>query len=465
MTVLSLLVGFLCTAPRALIVDIDFPSPFGAWRQLEIKHWIVHYDTDILSVHLTNVYKYFGKGSYDAGVRHRINTTSAAWPALNESHQLHCYDIYIFDIRFNHLQQFNEPGFDGTRFNGHVRGADYLLRRKTARHRPLDHKIHTDEYAVIYHIFCMVFLHFAHFWPSVSGYSKHVVKLYPGGGMADRGVKCSSACRTKTCLGRLTLLRPHIISTQAHIRDCVNSCRVLRDRKREHAFVLGVPVAEELPPVPQRLPPAHPLGVVFTADRGSSPHAKGLFLYFQLIDAFWAAHPQLNGHVHFFGVGGGVTESHSGMIRLAQMTQSELNTFYRRTPISIYVNLDRFSPANGWPLGMEALYASGALLFSTDDFDLNRRNGFNFGPECTIVNSSNLSSAVARLHAYATNYTLLHTHALRMRRALARSSHCCQAPAHMARIFDVIDRVACTHGPPCHARITLLPPHANITVS
>jgi hypothetical protein len=72
---------------------------------------------------------------------------------------------------------------------------------------------------------------------------------------------------------------------------------------------------------------------------------------------------------------------------------------------------------------VEALWASCALLFATDELHLNERNGPSArlpSGAFTRVERGDLDAVVDALHRYATNHHLLWRHQLRMHEQLAR---------------------------------------------
>ena len=455
-------------------VDLLFPDHSAAWRIHESQQFIERYDTDFLVAQPNSLPAYFGgRHNLQLGWRRMFDMTNASWHTLNESHQLWRYDVLIFNRRWNWLQRFNDvpagtdPGFDGRRFNGNGNSVcAYMLRLKTKRHM----RFHLDlrHYAAVYFIFVNVFKHFmdnvlgleqtvgpnglpvlerrrgSHTNSSpFSGAThlerlmdRHIVKVYPGGGWGSAASPAGCQQSVHYYVRLLSVVPAHIISTQAHTRDCLiwglpNSSR---DR---HTFVLGGPGATGLkehsvPPVPSWRPLPAPLQVCFAASVGSDPRAKGTFYYLQLVDRYMTAYPE--DPIRFVSAGGGVPV-HRNVTHIGQISQAALTAFFRHAPISIMFSMDRRPLLNGWPLGFEAATAASALLFSTDDLDMNTRNGLHFGAEFTKVNISDLDSVVTSLHRYARDRDLLHQHALLMHRRVSVRN------PHMDRIFEVVDRV------------------------
>ena len=92
------------------------------------------------------------------------------------------------------------------------------------------------------------------------------------------------------------------------------------------------------------------------------------------------------------------------------MPQYHLDGFYR-VMVDVYFNLERTHLRNGWPLGGEAII-QGAVLFSTERYQQNIRNGFNFTTGLTIVQEGAGDLALAALHKYAVNPARLRQHSL-----------------------------------------------------
>ena len=93
------------------------------------------------------------------------------------------------------------------------------------------------------------------------------------------------------------------------------------------------------------------------------------------------------------------------------MPQQQLDAFYR-DEVDIIFNLERTQYRNGWPLGTEGLLM-GLVLFTTDAYNLNERNGFNFGTEVTIVTEGRENLTVEAIHRYTLNRHLLLEHSMR----------------------------------------------------
>jgi hypothetical protein len=390
-----------------------FPTDKAQWRLLETRALIERYRTDFLSI----------QGA---------STTEFSWEPLVVSHQLRRYDILIFHPQWNPLNKFNHRGFDGTKFNSWPASVNcspvpkYMLRDKRYRGQPIDFSV----YDVVYSMFLDRAYQFAQVMHSLPRHlvppvSRQVVKAYPGGG-ARRDRYCCYAdpgfpkfvASFKSLLG-VNHSRLHIIATQPHMRDFLKLA--FPENPLWYPETLAGfynPPGGDYRHVVQR--DHGPIHVCFTTL--GPPEVKGTHHYLKLVHAYRERYG--NGSVVFHSVGR--VPERVGIHHINVLGQSALNEFYKRTPIDVYVNLDLQPGINGWPLGLEAM-VQGAVLFSTDELDLNTRGFLRLGGEFTRVrfrnHSKNLAPGVSnqveiqiqpllkQLRAYALNRSLLFEHA------------------------------------------------------
>ena len=78
--------------------------------------------------------------------------------------------------------------------------------------------------------------------------------------------------------------------------------------------------------------------------------------------------------------------------------------------VDVYYNLERTKVWNGWPLGGEAV-VHGSVLFTTELYQQNARNGFNFSRGLTVVVGSGFAS-LKTLHDYVVDPAKLHRHSV-----------------------------------------------------
>jgi hypothetical protein len=352
-------------APRILLADMFFPTASAAWRIDEIQHFVSRFETDVLAVHNSDAVLRYLSGqnrSTADGLRLRQQMFEPAWRSLNTSHHLWRYDILIFRKEWNWLQRYNDPAFDGRAFNGQAQAArhsaDYMLRLRSHRSPRLD----LSSYDAYYHIFCWVFSTVAALIDATPArragpisapyraWGRHVIKAWPGAGalgcsLTERGppaCQCKATDDADGCIAALTPSRARgsraavrVITTQAHVHDCLR-----RGLPRHPHFTLipGAPTSNVPPPRPMLLPAADPLSVCLTVAAPTRAHqqAKGVFVYFDIVDRYFSRYPE--GRVAFHGVGSGVPP-HPHVHTHGHMTQHDLDAFYRSTPISIVFDL------------------------------------------------------------------------------------------------------------------------------
>eukprot|EP00906_Rhabdomonas_costata_P026507 RCo037759 len=363
------------TAPRVLLVDAVFPNKLAAWRLNEVLAFMERFDTDILVVS-------------------RPSRFTFDWEALRLSHGLDRYNLLIFSPHLNYLNVHNgvgmdyKPRFDGRKFNRAVR-AEYMLRLRKYGDGP----VRFQDYAAVHHIFLHCWDYFNTMSHGLVPAWKQSIHLYPGGGMRAGDAWRMSKFKS---MPEDVLLFP----TQGFLSDY---CRK-HWPKCPTIPVYGAPYLRQgQEPVPKRKHgPTDGLVVCFSSI--GNMREKGARLYVQLAEKYHRIYP--NDNVTFYGVGG--VPASPAVMTMKALPQSVLDEFYRNK-VDVYFNLERTRLGNGWPLGGEAV-VHGIVLFSTERFQQNLRNGFYFDEGLTIVDERFLASTLEALHEYAVNPEKLYRH-------------------------------------------------------
>lgn len=355
--------------PRVLVTDILFPTPVSAWRLNELTAWMGEVDLDIL-------------------VSYRYPGLSSDWEPIRESHCLAEYNVFVFrDAHRGSVEGINSLAngtFDTSPFLGHW-PAEYLLRPRKLGTSPPSLK----DYDWVHHIFLFAYELFNEAFP---GYPQRQqsIHLYPGGGIF---------------IDQQYTLPPDVtlFTTQSFIRDYADRCFP----KNPKVDVFGGPMlAKDAVKARKRLhEPGARISACFTSL--GNPHEKGADLYARIAELYRSTYPQDN--VTFYGIGSVI--SAVDMVVFDPMPQQQLDAFYR-DEVDIIFNLERTQYRNGWPLGTEGLLM-GLVLFTTDAYNLNERNGFNFGTEVTIVTEGRENLTVEAIHRYTLNRHLLLEHSMR----------------------------------------------------
>jgi len=373
-------------APRArlLLTDVLFPNANAAWRLIEVKGFMDHFDTDIMVVFRVDTY---------AGRQITFD-----WEELKDSFGLHRYDLLILDPEYNAYNKHNPdapidggPPCNGSAFN-HALPGRYLLRLRKYAHLPL--RVDTATYGWVHHIFFESYRRFTESVPDFP-HARQSIHLYPGGGFFPGLVPHE---HPPFNIDPRVLLFPTQAFSVDYVRQYLPSNPVVT--------VYGGPI---FPPgskvvLKREHAPLQPLFACFTSL--GDVKEKGADLYVAIAESFRRTHPKDN--VVFFGVG--AVPPSSAVVHLESMPQASLDAFYREH-VDIIFNLERTDRLNGWPLGTEAV-AQGAVLFTTDHLNLNERNGYNFGEEVHIVVEANMEATVHRLHLYYGDRPVLHNHSL-----------------------------------------------------
>jgi hypothetical protein len=358
-----------------------FPNTMAAWRLNAIEAFIESFDADILV---------FDRIWVSSGTVFKFE-----WTDLVQSHHLYKYDLLIFNPRLNYLNYVNELNrtkddvIDGTKFNGMIPG-DYLLRLKKYRNSA----VNLNVYAAYYHIFIYSFDLFRFklgpYWDQRNGI-KHIVHCYPGGGFSVQGSYHPGNYEGV-----------HFIATQAFVTESLQ--RELLPRVNITVVdIFGVPLLRKNQTFPVRaFDMEHNYLRVCLTFLGDATE-KGLPHYIELSKYFKSHFPQDN--VTFYLVThpdaykqNGVN---SGLVYVPPMPQANLSLFYEKN-VDVICNFETTRYKNGWPLGVEAVL-TGALLLTTDSFNLNVRNRFNFNEGLIVANRNNLSDTASWLHLYVNN--------------------------------------------------------------
>lgn len=379
-------------SPRVLLTDILFPSKYAKWRLVEIRAFIDRYHTDILVPRRIN--------------RYIINFTFD-FHALTGSHSLDRYDLLIFNPALNHLNIYNEPNFDGTKYNSNY-PFDYMLRLKQYREQPVDF----SKYALVYHIFFQCYAEFNS--KILYPHDRQFIHLYPGGKMNG----------------------PHILK---HIHPSVSLIitqnfitQYLKNLQLPHRWIesLGGPYLHHDEQVAPKEKNTGRLSVCFTAIGNAS--AKGAHVYQNIVQTYQALLP--NDQIDFYYIG--AEYSIKGARYLGLLSQEEIDLIYRRK-IDVLLNLDTGSSLNGFPLGIEGL-VQGVVLFTPDYHGSNHKNGFDFGPELQIINVKDTGDIVGRIKKLHDDRDLLHQYSQASQdRAVSLFSY----EATMEKTFDFIQSI------------------------
>lgn len=360
---------------RVLVNDLIFPNTMAAWRLNAIEAFINSFDTDILVLKRISNYA-------------NINF-AFEWLPLIQSHHLYKYDLLIFNSELNHLNYVNQLNrtkddiFDGTKYNGLSNG-DYMLRLKKYRNSDVD----LNAYAGYYHIFVSSFdLLQRSLWPIRTNGSRNIVHCYPGGGF-----NFNEGMRPMKKYEGVTFIATQVFVTEVLQRD------VLRWMKIKVIDIYGVPLLRKNEKFPVRsFDTEHNyLRVCFTSL--GDPEMKGLPHYIELSNYFKRHFPLDNITFYLVGLRHKEYGNDSNLVHIPQMSQANLNKFYQEN-VDIICNLDTTKYLNGWPLGVEAVL-TGALLLTTDRFNLNERNRFYFNEGLFVADRNNLSEAASWIHRY-----------------------------------------------------------------
>lgn len=355
------------TKLRCLFLDNLFPINKAQWRLVEIHSFIEKYDTDIL-VHFTEGY---GGPDYEE---------------MFEKFHLSKYDILIFNPKYNFLNKFNDPEFNGTYFNHKLNPYSFLFRLKKFRreeyncpHPPL------SVYNFIYSIFIIPYLNFNERFENFFPHEKQFIHLYPGGGcgcppqIGDINIQKGS--------GRWGVSSSKVVNPNWKKSKWIATqdllYKPLKKYNQNNIYkAYGGPYFYKESKIKRKTNFTKTLNICFTAFGNS--YAKGADIYVDIASNINDA------DINFFSVGH--CPNHKNITHLSTMSQEKLSKFYYEN-IDIYINLTR--RANGFPLGVEAAI-EGCVLLTSDPYNSNINNNFNID-NFLIVDLHDIGSIIQKI--------------------------------------------------------------------
>ena len=337
---------------RVLLTDFLFPSKYALWRLVEIHSFINKYDTDIMI--LTKV------------KNHNHIIYNFDYDEIKDKFNLKDYDILIFNPEFNYINKYNDIKFDGTSYNK-LYECDYMFRKKIYRNEIFD----VNNYNFVYHIFLYNYNLFNKLFKYP--YNKQGIHLYPGGGLT-KGFNEIAQINKGT----------RIISTQNFISE------ELKKHNYSYANIFGGPFYYKNDKIKRKVFNSKIVTVCFTSM--GDIYEKGADKYIELVDLYYNTQKNLE-LIKFISIGN--CPPNKNITSLDKMDQNVLSDYYYQN-VDILINLDSGKEINGFPLGTEALM-QGCILLTTDIFDSNKLNNFNFD-EFIIINRDNLDNIVEKLN-------------------------------------------------------------------
>ena len=330
----------------------------------------------------------------DIIVINRLEPVSFDWEALLTSHRLYDYDLLIFNPKYNHLDWVNQLNrsnsapFAGTEWNWREHAdCTYLLRlRKFANEETLDISV----YDAYYHIFVNMYVCFTQSFPHAQP-ERSWIHFYPGGGFV---------WHPTSLWNNNVHPQVNLIVTQAFTRDYV--LRTLPRNPLLEAF--GAPYLTENAQLHHREPHKRGQNLTVCFTSLGAVEEKGADHYILIAEAYQALYG-LDG-VEFLGIGN--VPSSPAVTILEAMPQVSLDALYAAR-VDIIFNLDRTHNRHGWPLGIEAVL-HGAVLFSTDNYGLNKANNYHFKDGFVHVVEGDVVATVEALRTYALDRALLSRH-------------------------------------------------------
>ena len=336
-----------------LLTDMMFPNKYAKWRLVTIKSFMDEFQADVLVPVRTSICSSI-QFEFDYDI-----LKSWTFP-------LDSYDIYIFNPAYNSIQSFNSD-FDGTAFN-HKWPADYLFRHKSKRNTPL-----TLDYDFIYHIFYVMYLCFNDRFQFPK--EKQIIHCYPGGGYT--GPHCFSSIHP------LTRIIPTQSFISSHVPAHFNSLPIFGG-----AFYYKDEILK-YKSVNTNL--NTPLTVCFTSL--GNYEDKGAHHYVALVNFFHSTYP----HIPIKCISIGNCPSSPLITPCPPMDQKSLSEFYYSN-VDVIINLETGAGLNGFPLGCEAII-QGAVLFTTDLYNQNSNNNYNFDPFHIITfDYPSIAEKIVHLH-------------------------------------------------------------------
>lgn len=323
---------------RCLITDMLFPTKFSKWRLVEVLSFIEKYDTDILVIEKINEY-----GN---------NIFSFDYEELKDRFNLLEYDILIFNPNYNHLNKFNNTT-DGTKFNNLLK-ADYLFRKKKFNNEVFN----INNYDFVYHIFLINYNNFNKILKFP--YNKQFIHLYPGGGLGMESLQELEQYIDKDV---------NIISTQYFISKHI--------KRKNKIDLFGGPFYCENEKNRVKKSIKKELTICFTSL--GNHILKGSQEYIQVAKLYKDKFP--NDLVNFISIGS--FDLKNNIKSLLPMSQDVLDNYYFNN-VDILINLTTGKAIDGFPLGIESIL-NGCLLLTTDVYNVNKLNNFNFNNFIIIV--------------------------------------------------------------------------------
>jgi len=342
---------------RCLITDILFPTKFSKWRLVEIFSFMNKYDTDVLVIKKINNFGY--------------NTFTFDYEELKDKFKLLEYDILIFNPCYNNLNKFNN-NFDGTKYNNLLK-ADYLFRKKKFTNEVFN----VNNYDFIYHIFLMNYTDFNKIlnYP----YKKQFIHLYPGGG---------TDIKSLSTLEKNIHKDVNIITTQYFISKYIT--------RKNKIDLFGGPFycKNEKNRVKKSI--KKELTICFTS---MGNHVlKGSQEYIKIVKLYKQKFP--NNLVKFISIG--YFDLKNDIISILPMSQDILDDYYFNN-VDILINLTTGQAIDGFPLGIESIL-NGCLLLTTDTFNVNKLNNFNFN-DFIIISKDKIEDIVNKIKLLYDNRT------------------------------------------------------------
>jgi hypothetical protein len=286
---------------------------------------------------------------------------------------LELYDIYIYNPKYNFINIYNKD-FDGTKYNNIIK-SDYLFRKKKFRNE----KFNINTYNFVYHIFILNYFLFNFNYPI----NKQFIHLYPGGGLDNLKYISNIENNINTNV--------NLIVTQEFI-----SKHVTRKNKIE---LFGAPLFFKNEELKRKKINNTSLTICFTCI--GKPIDKGGLHYIDIATIYKTKY--MNDNINFISIG--TLKDNTNTIKsYPPMEQIELDKFYYDN-VDILINLTTGHTIDGFPLGIEGII-NGTMLLTTDTYDMNSKNNFNFD-NFIIISKNNLDMIVDKIKTLYDDRNLL----------------------------------------------------------
>lgn len=372
---------------KFLLTDILFPNKYAKWRLVEIRSFIDKYDVDILVI--------------DKIEEHATIRYSFDYEDLLNEFKLNEYNICIYNPKYNYINKYNN-NFDGTKYNNLLR-CSYLFRNKKNVG-----EFNINEYDHVYHIFLMNYIKFNNLFNFPQ--HKQTIHLYPGGGllkendvkMIKNDVKIISAQHFIT---KFLQRNGYNNILNLYGGPFFNKFDIITTKKRSSEFTICFTS----------------LGGIFE---------KGANIYLEIVKIFLNRFPNMN--VNFMSIGN--CPYHPNIKKYDPMSQTELSKFYFDN-VDVYINLDTGTALNGFPLGVEAA-VEGCFLLTTDVYDSNTQNNFNFD-ECFIININDIKQIVDKIKYLYDNRSYMYNKSIELQRRIYELFN---YDNYMKKIFNFIEK-------------------------